>query len=242
MPGLVQDTMPNFRNAIRIGADVIRSNVAITGDNKIVMYSNDLFNHGTILKPGIASFTADDLRARYREILRGRAASDSTEDIEGVFPGLDDVLKEFPDQRFNLHCLDKTRAIMPVLKQALDQNAAQDRVLISSLSGSNTAWTMKMMPGVPVAFSFYGMIIFYGLFKAGVLFARKKFKARVLIIPEMIGASYFANSGLIKQAHDRDIMVYVNPVDTDTLTRKVREAGADGVVTNDIVSVKGTLL
>jgi hypothetical protein len=99
-----------------------------------------------------------------------------------------------------------------------------------------------MMPGVPVAFAFYGMIIFYGLFKAGVLFARKKFKARVLVIPEMIGASYFANSGLIKQAHDRDIMVYVNPVDTETLAVKVRVAGADGVVTNDIVSVKGAFL
>lgn len=240
-PGLTQDTIQNFKNAVKKGADVIRTNVGITRDRKIVLYSNDLFNHEAIAKSGISSFTAEDLRTRYRELLNGRAASDSIDDIPGVVPELEEAMEAFPDQRFNLHCLDTGAALMEQMKLVIERASADKRVLVSSLSGYNTRWMREMMPDVPVAFSFYGMIFFYGLFRAGVLSLRRKFNARVLIIPEMIGASYFANSGLIKQAHDRGIRVYVNPVDTDKLAREMKEAGADGVVSNNIPLVKNAL-
>jgi len=240
-PGLIQDTIKNFSKAITGGADVLRTNVGITGDKKIVLYSNELFNHGMIAKPGISSFNESDLKTRYRDILRSKAAPDSRDDIEGVFPGLEEALQAFPEQRFNLHCLDKSQALMEMLKQVIEKCNASGRILLSSLTGYNTRWCRKHMHTVNVAFSFYGMIVFYGLFKAGILFLRKNFRALTLIIPEMIGASYFANSGLIKQAHERGIRVYVNPVDTGKLAREIMHAGADGVVTNDILSVKPAL-
>jgi glycerophosphoryl diester phosphodiesterase len=237
-PALLQDTIRNIQNAIVIGADVIRTNTGITADRKIVVYSNDVFNHGDLAKSGIESYKARELRSSFANILHSRAADDTKDDIDGVFPDMDEVLAAFPGIRFNLNCTDKSPALMPMLKETIERHDARGRILVSSVSGYNTRWIREMMPEVPVTFSFYGMIGFYGLFKSGLIFATRKFAAQALVIPEKIGASFFANSGLIEQAKKRGIRVYVNPVDTEQLARRVKEAGADGIITNDVKAVK----
>lgn len=237
-PYLVQDTISNLSHAITLGADVIRTNIGLTADNKIVLYSNDLFNVAEPGVSGIGSYSLNELRSKYANILRSRAVDGSKDDIDGVFPELEEVLTEFPEQRFNVNCPDRSLALMQRFKEIIDRLEAQDRILVSSVSGYNTRWIRKEMPGVPVTFSFYGMIGFYFLFKSGLIFVTGKFATPVLIIPEMIGASFFANSGLIEQARKRGIRVYVDPINTERQARRIKEAGADGIITNDLNAVK----
>jgi glycerophosphoryl diester phosphodiesterase len=237
-PGLLHDTIRNFRNAVELGADVIRTNMAVTADGAIVLYSNELFNHGDIARSGIGSQDIRELRARYTGLLRNRAADGARDDIDGVFPGLEEALEAFPGQRFNVHCMQKSPALMQGFREIVEKQGAQDRILVSSVSGYNAKWMRREMPGMPVAFSFYGMIGFYGLFKSGLIFMAKTFSAQALVIPEKIGASFFANSGLIEEAKKRGIRVYINPVDNEQQARRLKEAGAEGIVTNDVKSVR----
>jgi len=57
-------------------------------------------------------------------------------------------------------------------------------------------------------------------------------------MPDKIGASFFANAGLIDEAKKRGIRVYVNPVDSVEQAWRIKDAGADGIVTNNISAVK----
>ena len=237
-PGLVQDTIRNFGVAIEQGADVIRTNMAASSGGTIVLYSNDVYNHGDCAVSGPGSLGTRELRMKYADLLRNRATDDSRDDIEGVFPSLEEALAAFPGQRFNVHCNQKDPALMRSFREIVERLKAQDRVLVSSVSGYNTKWIRTAMPEVPVTFSFYGMIWFYGLFKSGFIFLAQNFSPQALVIPDKIGASFFANSGLIDEAKKRGIKVYVNPVDSVEQARRIKEAGADGIVTNNINAVK----
>ena len=50
------------------------------------------------------------------------------------------------------------------------------------------------------SFSFAGIVGFYALYRTGLILFRKIFDADVLIIHEMIGASYLASAGMINNA------------------------------------------
>src|SRR4030042_2764493 len=102
-PGRAQDTIKNFNNAISLGADVIRTNISVTRDKKIVLFGNIIFQNKEILKSGISSYMLDELRLLYKNYLKNNFADDSHEDTEGVFPELPEILSTFSNQRFNIH-------------------------------------------------------------------------------------------------------------------------------------------
>ncbi|OHD64187.1 MAG: hypothetical protein A2176_00930 [Spirochaetes bacterium RBG_13_51_14] len=237
-PGLSQDTIQNFKNAVSLGTDVIRTNIVRTVDDKLVLASDAVFLNSEIRKSGISSFVLDDLRVRYRNPGVEPAGYGARDDIDGMFPELEQVLDSFPEQRFNLYFFQKNYGLMKrFLEIARGMNAA-DRILASSQSNFNVGIIRAEMPKMATSFPFTGMIGFYTLYKTGFIFLRKRFDADALLMPEMSGMSYFASSGLIHEARSRGIRVYVQAVETEEQARRLREAGADGFITNNIEAIR----
>jgi glycerophosphoryl diester phosphodiesterase len=238
MQGLAQDTIKNFNNAMNCGADVIRSNVSITRDKKIVLFGNIVFQNHEISKSGISFYNLKDLRTLYKQFLENKTANNSNEDIEGVFPELSDVLVAFPNQRFNFHFAEKNQELVATFCELVARMSATDRILASSLSGADIKKIRSVFPDMATSFSFAGIVGFYALYRTGLMLFKKKFKADALIIHEMIGASYLASTGMIGNAKKRGIRVYVLNVNTEEQARRLLDAGINGFITDSIEIVE----
>ncbi len=237
-PGLVDDTVSNFKNAVRLGADVIRTNVLRTADGKVVVASDALYQQKELIKKGIGCFQLNALRKAYkRSHEEGPFGGE-----EEIFPELSLVLKLFAGQRFNLILPGKDRSLCAAFCDIIEKANAVENVIVSSFSEYSIAYVRRKLTNVATSFSFPGIIRFYALYKSGLLYFKKKFQADAILMPEMIGASFIANEGMIQEAKLRGIRVYVLSIDSEEKAKVLLAAGADGFVTGNVrmlVGIKG---
>jgi glycerophosphoryl diester phosphodiesterase len=238
-PLLLHDTIDNMRNSIKIGADVVRSNLGLTSDKKIVLYSDVVFQNDEIFKSGMSSFSIDNLRANHKLFMEKDHTVDA--DAAGLFPELEDAMAAFPEQRFNLNFPDKSPEITSQFAKTITGMKADDRILASSIHGSIIKKIHSQLPELPTSFSFTGIVGFYALYRSGFIFFKKNFTSEALIMHEMIGASFLAGPGMIGEAKKRGIRVYILNVDNYEQVRRLREAGSDGYVTGSIETVRNAL-
>ena len=104
-PHLLEDTIRNFRNAVSLGSDVIRTNIFLTRDKKIIAVSDSVYYDKELMKAGIASCSLEQLRVRHQE---SAAPGSAGEGDEAVFPEIMHLLEAFPHQRFNFDLNDKS--------------------------------------------------------------------------------------------------------------------------------------
>jgi glycerophosphoryl diester phosphodiesterase len=235
VPSLIEGTIQNFRNAVSLGADVIRTNVFITGDKKVVVASDSVYFDKALMKEGIEACTLDRLRDRHG--LCGKRPDDGGGD-EIVFPELARVLAAFPDQRFNFEIGTKSPELAYEFCSILHGMRATDRALVSAFSGKVLSIVRMEHPEAATSFSYFGVIGFYALFRSGLLYYPFKFNADALIFPENLGVSYMANAALVRSAQSRGISVYALDVGTEEKARRLRDAGVDGFITDDIDMAK----
>ena len=107
--------------------------------------------------------------------------------------------------------------------------------------GKNIKLVRKLLPGSATSFTLAGIVGVYALFKSGLLYFIKSFKADAFQIPEAIGASYLANGALIGQLHMKGVKVHVWYVKDKIQLKRVHSAGADGFMVDDIQMVKSYL-
>ncbi len=233
-PGLFHITIRNMKNAISLGSDVIQAAADITRDKKIVLFSNIVFTNKEISGKGIRSFTLDELKA----LCRASAGDKPDDDMDGLFPEMDEALKKIKSHRFNLHLSGRDPELIHKFCDIITDNRAQERVLVSSLAGGTIRKIRGVFPDMATCFPFINAIGFYALHRSGLLYFKRNFTHDVLIIPERIGASYLANPGLIKEARSRGIRVYVLDVIKEEQVGRLHGNGADGFVTNYATMVK----
>jgi glycerophosphoryl diester phosphodiesterase len=240
-PGLFHDTINNMRHAISAGSDVIRTNISRTKDNKLVAFSNAIYQNKTMTGSGISSFTLDELRSFFRDAADTMKSKAGGEDINGIFPELEEVLSAFKNQRFNLHLSEKDPELVQQFCSAIVNLNADERILVSSLTGYNLKKIRSALPDIPTGFSFNGIVGFYALHRSGLIYFRKKFRDDAIITHEMIGASFLASAGLIEEAKSRDIRLYVLNVMKEDQVKRLSEAGVNGFVTNYASMVRRAL-
>jgi glycerophosphoryl diester phosphodiesterase len=230
-PGLIDDTMSNFKNAVGLGSEVIRTNVCLTRDGKTVVASDALYLQKELVKTGVGCYPLNELRKAYQ----GTAAGGKEHEI---FPELSQVLDAFPGQRFNIVLPGKSRDLSSKFCEVIEKKNAAGRVLASSFSGYNIKVIRERLPDIATSFSFIGVIGFYALYKSGLLYFKKKFKPDAMLIPEMVGASFIANEGLIQETKSRGIRVYLMYTSGEDQARGLLMAGVDGFVTNNAEMIK----
>ena len=240
--GLSQDTIGNMRRAIKAGADVVRSNAALTEDKKIILYSDAVFKNEKISATGISSLRLEELKEMQLSFLQKSRDEDASENRKGIFPELAEVLTTFPEQRFNINFPDVSPETTELSCNLIIEMNAQQRILASSMNGPVIKKIRALVPDMPTSFSFTEVVGFYALYRSGFLYFKKKFAPEALVIHEMIGASFIGSSGVISEAKKRGIKVYILNIDKEEQARRLREAGADGFVTGVIETVKKALV
>jgi len=150
------------------------------------------------------------------------------------FIPLNKIFDSFPDKKFNITIIEKNIELVKKYISIVQSSKAEDRIITSSIYGANIKLVRKLIPDSATAFTLWGILGIYALFKSGLLNFIKNFKADVFQAPENIGVSYIANSALIELLHKKGIKVHVWNIKDKAQLKRVYESGADGFMVNDI--------
>lgn len=137
VPGVDENTIDSFRNALGHGASHIETDTQATLDGVAV-----LFHDSTLLR-------LMSVDAKVSELTFAELSSYSLPN-NGKVPSLDQVLRELPGVRLNID-VKSAGAIGPTVR-AIEENNAHDRVLISSFSNTRRKRALALLSR-PVATS-----------------------------------------------------------------------------------------
>jgi glycerophosphoryl diester phosphodiesterase len=239
LPG---NSIQAIEDAFLSGADVACINIQFSKDKVIMAISEVMIDNLCESSGAVSGFTCSELKG----FDAGYRFTDDNGDFsfreKGIkFLTLEEILKSFPDKRFNITITDKDIELVKNYTVLVKKYNAENRVLTSTMYGQNIRLVRKLLPGSATSFTLSGIIGVYALFKSGLLYFTGGFKADSLQTPEAIGASYIANGALIEQLHGKGVKVHVWYVKDQAQLKRVYDAGADGFMVNDIDMVKSFL-
>ncbi len=233
------NTIIAMEEAFSAGADVVCLNIQFSKDKTVMAISEPVIDNLCEGTGSVSDFTLNELKqfdAGYSFTDENRAFPFRGKDLK--FQTLEEILKAFPDKRFNITIMDKDPELVKSYVSIVKNLNAVDRVLTSTMYGSNIKLVRKLLPGNATAFTLTGIIGVYALFKSGLLYFVRGFKADALQTPEAIGVSYIANGGLISQIQSKDVKVHVWYVKDRVQLKRVYESGVDGFMVDDVAMVK----
>lgn len=234
-----QETLKNFMEGFSSGADAACINVQLSRDNLVMVITAEELEPVCGVSGKVSDYNACELKqldAGY--MFRDGEGEFSFRGKGYCFMTLKELFESFPDKKFNVTLLHKSETLVKAYSETVKSCGAEDRVLTSSMHGKNIKLVRKLLPGSATAFSLPGIIGVYALFKSGLIFFKRSFAADALQTPESIGVSYIANSGLIREMHKRGVKVHVWYVKDKTQYVRIRDAGADGFMSDDVPVLK----
>ena len=236
---LPQDTMESFGAGFEEGADAAGITVQLSSDGELMVISSEVLEKVSNGSGPVKSHSAAVIKsfdAAYRFTIDGEFT------IRGKgyrFITLDELLAAFPEKKFSIVLMHKDDKLVNKYAAVVKGMNAQDRVLTSSLYGSNIKGIRKLLPGSATSFSMTGIVGVYGLFKSGLIYFSGGFTADALQTAEYIGASYIANRGLVRSMHKRGVWVQVWDVRDEVQYQRLVSAGVDSFMTEDVPALKG---
>ena len=218
--GLVENTLPAFAAALKLGASHIESDIQVTKDGVPVLFHDDDLLRVAGLPRKVVELNADELAA--------------VQLAPGVgIPTLAQALGEFPEARFNLD-LKVESAVVPAIKLIAELGAA-DRVLLTSFSDRRRSRAVRLL-AQPVASS-------AGSTRVLALWLAAKFRFAPLVnclakpvqalqIPTHAGRIRFDSPAFIRQIKAAGLELHYWTINDSGDMRRLIALGADGIVTD----------
>lgn len=238
IPQLPPESFEAVTEGFKLGADAVYLCVRFTKDLEAVVSQTESINTNS----GEVKISETD----YETLAKLDAAWGFSSDGGNTFPfrGMkikirkaEEYLAEFTNQKFCMDIAVKSQGGVKRLCGAINRLNASGRIMFFSYHYRNIKTASELCPESAFSFTITGAVAFYGLFKSGFLFFRKKFKPEAMIIPEFIGPSYIASQGFIKAANIRGIRVYIYGAAGEDQIKRLRDAGVNGYVTRDMKSL-----
>ncbi len=232
--GYPENTLLSFGEAVKIGVDVIETDVHFTKDNRFVVAHDGELGRICDGSGLVADYTLAELK-------KFDAGYGFSADEGKSFPyrgmglsliSLEELLEEFPGQRFNIDLKAKNPAQVPYYCTLIEKCAAVQRVLTASEHAENTRPVRGRFPGMATSFSLSEALIYYFLFRSGLLYFKKRFPADVLQIPEFFGPSRVVSDTFVEQAHKKGLRVHVWTINDEEGMRRLYGAGVDAVMSD----------
>jgi glycerophosphoryl diester phosphodiesterase len=218
--GLVENTLPAFKAALKLGATHIESDIQVTKDGVAVLFHDDDLVRVAGLPLKIAEVDLSQLAA----IDLGHGAR---------VPTLREALTELPEARFNLD-LKVSAAITPSV-ELIEELGALDRVLLTSFSESRRSKAIRRCGGQVASSA--GAVRVLAIWLA----AKLKFSPLVrllarpvqaLQIPTNQGSIRFDSPGFIAAVRAAGLEIHYWTINEPKEMKRLIGLGAQGIVTD----------
>ncbi|MEA2070241.1 MAG: glycerophosphodiester phosphodiesterase [Asgard group archaeon] len=250
-----ENSLPSFENALKLGADVIETDLRLTKDNRLVCFHDRRVNRLTNGKGRVKNYTLLDLK----ELELGYDFSIII-DNEVNYPwrgkgleilSLQEILTMFPKIRFNLDIKDRLPEAIIQLTKLLHTLDAENRVMVSSFHHKQLQ-RFREVSGAPTSASPWEIFLFRGkIMKWLKQFEEEEIDTELQKNPTQDDVfdgplPYFAvqvpkkflffqvipSPNFIRLAHKTEIAVHVWTVDSPENMIKYLDWGIDGIFTN----------
>lgn len=228
-----ENTLPAFLSAVRMGIDVIETDVHLSKDGVLVIWHDPTLERNTDGKGTIESHT-------YEELLKYDAGYTFTKDGGKTFPfrgkgiklcTLDEALKACPEERFNVDLKSKNLAIVDEFIRVIRDNKAEGRVVCASFHYKNLKEMRKKAPDIMTSITTAEVVPLVLREKAHLL--PSKFKRKIIFqIPRKAGINIVTPS-FVKEMHKRGAVIMVWTINDEESMRELFSMGVDSVMTDD---------
>lgn len=234
-----ENTLPSFKKACELGVDVIETDVHFTRDKKFVVIHDEFLDRVSNGIGKVSNYTMKDLKnfdAGYNFTTDNKTYPFRGKGV--TFISLEELLEEFPNQRFNIDLKDKNPKQIIYYAKIIERYNAQFRILTASEHRANLKEIRKIYPEMATSFSFWEALGFYLLFLSGLLSLDIHFDGDALQIPEYFGSFHVITKSFIKQAYEKGIKIHVWTVNKREDIIRLLNLGVDGIISDDPVLLK----
>jgi glycerophosphoryl diester phosphodiesterase len=213
-----------FEYAAQLGYAYLETDTRSTADGRLIAFHDARLDRATD-RTGAVS------RLSWREVSAARVSG------TGEIPLLEDLIGSFPGHRFNIDLKDA--GTTGPLARLLERTRAWDRVCLASFSAARLLRAQRSL-GRPVSLSLTpaatGSLRYLGRPGAGLARRLAASGVRCAQVPPRIATPEF-----VRRAHVLGLQVHVWTLNTRPEIERALDAGADGVMTDDVVLLRDVL-
>lgn len=229
-----ENTLPAFESAVRMGIDVVETDIHLTKDGVLVIWHDPTLERNTDGSGRIEDHTLEELR-------RFDAGYTFTQDGGKTFPfrgkgvricTLAEALEHCPGQRFNIDLKTKCPEIVDEFIKVIREHDAVDRVVGASFHLSNLKRLRRLAPDFLTSVTTAEVVPL--LFRQKTHTLPKAFKRKIIFqIPMAAGPVKVVTPAFVKAMHQRGAVVMVWTINDEETMRRLFAMGVDSVMTDD---------
>lgn len=230
-----ENTMIALENAVKIGVDVLESDIHITKEDEIVLFHDEDLKRTTGKEGTIRSHTLKELQ----EIDLG---ANFTQDNGDTYPFRDrshkivtlrEAFDRFPDVIFNLDIKDTFPAAPMELARIISKMDRKDSVIVASFHDSQIEHFRELVPDVPTSAHPGEVKRFVLNSKFGLPRIKKQdIQFKAFQVPVKSGPLKVVTEKFVRMAHERNIAVHVWTINDEETMIQLLDLGIDGIFTD----------
>ncbi len=228
-----ENTLFTFARAVALGVDVLDMDLHQTRDGIPVILHDSTVDRTTNGKGQVGTLTLDQLK----ELDAGyhwSADGGSTFPFRGrgiTVPTLEEVLKNFPDQRLVIEIKRRDPSLATSLCHALNELEKTDQVLVASFSDATIKTFRAACPDVATSVAYLEALWFFCLHWL-YLDAAFQSDAQALLVPEHFGPLRLVDQRFVRTAGNHNMAVHVWTVNETSAMRRLLGLGVNGLITD----------
>lgn len=227
-----ENTLEAMRTGIEAGAHLIEFDLRATRDLGLVAMHDETVDRTTDGTGAVSDLTLAEilaLDAGYRFSADG-GRTFPFRDAGIRVPTLEEILAAFPGQRLLIDLKETDREIVAQVAEVIADHWAAHEVLLTSFHDeTNRAWR-ELMPEAPRGTGEDATLLFY-IFHRSRLMPFYRPHADALQVPEFSGRIRVLTPGFVRDAHAKNMRVYVWTIDEPAEMRRFLAMGVDGIIT-----------
>ena len=230
-----ENTILALESAVKIGVDVLESDIRFTKDNVPILYHDE----------DLVRITGKDDKVRKKtldELLQYDLGYNFTTDVGRTYPfrgqgltvvTLEEALKRFPDTILNLDIKDTFKDAPDEVARILLENGRTENILIASFHPPQLKRFRKKARMIPTSAhpNEVRNFVIGSMMKSMRLFVRSvKYKA--FQVPEYYGSLQIITPRFVAAAHERDIAVHVWTINDRDGMERLLNMEVNGIFTD----------
>jgi glycerophosphoryl diester phosphodiesterase len=220
----VENTLPAFRNALALGADVLELDVHASRDGEVIVSHDPTGERLAGTRAAIAHTSSREL------------ASWSLRAHEGAAPqrltSLDELLRELPGVRLNIDVKQTEPDMCGPLLATIARHVAAPRVLVTSFSSRTLQRIERLGYAGPLGLG--QLDAMRAAFLPAVVNRVMQLRQSRIQIPMMYLGLDLTRASLIRKLHAQGLFVDYWVVNDQDEIARLLDLGADGIVTDEI--------
>ena len=229
-----ENTMPAFESAVKMGVDVIETDVHLSSDGEVVIWHDDTLERMSGDPRNISQMNWIEIK----DVNAGSLFSENKGETypfrdKGIHPVLlKDLLGRFPEMKFNVDLKDNNTLLAEKYSEILKELHCFDRVVTASFHKNILHHFRKLLPQALTSCTSIEVLRLILLYRSGILSIPFPYKKKILQVPEYSGSIKVLSKGFIKYLHKRGFKVQVWTVNESSEMKRFLNMGVDGIFTD----------